>query len=260
MWAFTGALLPAASWAQSTAQVIRLAPDLEIREVIPKAFVVTHSYPWPANSLFVLVGDRHLVFIDTPYTPEATACVLDWIAETFGERSMLTINTGFHFDNLGGNRAFVERDIPVLGSDRTADLILERGEEARQLFLQLLSAPEDRRYHDHYASLRYVAPTRTFPLREGSTLTIEGERIEVIFPGETHSPDNIVVHFPNRGLLFGGCMMLAGDKVGNTADANMDTWAAAVLKLQALDCRVVVPGHGLRFDPGLIQNTVRLLQ
>ena len=55
-------------------------------------------------------------------------------------------------------------------------------------------------------------------------------------------------------------MILAGNGVGNTADANMDTWAGAVASLEALRCRTVVPGHGLRFDPGLIRHTVELVR
>jgi glyoxylase-like metal-dependent hydrolase (beta-lactamase superfamily II) len=148
--AAAGTFFPMLANAQTPIPVVQLGPDLEIREVLPQAFVVTHSYPWPANSMFVLVGNRHVVFVDTPYTPEATTTVLDWIARTFGDREILAINTGFHFDNLGGNQAFLDRHIPIMGSDRTVELIKERGEEARQLFLQWLSAPKDRLYHDRY--------------------------------------------------------------------------------------------------------------
>ena len=101
--------------------------------------------------------------------------------------------------------------------------------------------------------------TNLFPLIDGATLWIGGERVQVIFPGETHSPDNVVVFFPERGLLFGGCMILAGESVGNAADANMDTWADAVGTLERLRPLLIVPGHGLRFDPDLIRHTLSVL-
>lgn len=62
-----------------------------------------------------------------------------------------------------------------------------------------------------------------------------------------------------RKLLFGSCMILSGDAVGNTADADMAAWPIAIRKLQGLPVDVVVPGHGDRLDPGLIQHTLDVL-
>ena len=54
-------------------------------------------------------------------------------------------------------------------------------------------------------------------------------------------------------------MILSGDAVGNTADADMAAWPSAIRKLQGLSVDVVVPGHGDRLDPGLIQHTLDVL-
>jgi metallo-beta-lactamase class B len=255
-----GCLLLALGGA-ATAQTSPSRPgaDIEIREIRDGVFVVTHSFPWPANSMFVLIGEDHMVLVDTPYTPEATALVLDWAAAQFGARETVAINTGFHPDNLGGNEELLARTIPVYGADRTVQLVAERGAAVRELILGWLRAPENRRFNDRFASLRTPPPDHVFSLIDGVVLTIEGEQVEVIFPGETHTPDNLVVYFPARSLLFGGCMILAGDSVGNTADANMATWADAVASLGALGCETIVPGHGLRFDAELIQHTVNVL-
>ena len=248
-------------WAQppAPAPVEVPGPDIEVREIDRGVFVVTHSFPWEANSLLVMVGENEALFVDTPYTPEATSCILDRLEERHGAKVILEINTGFHIDNLGGNQALMDRGIPVYGSDRTVQLLRERGEESRALMLSLLQGPRNTRYREGHARTPYVPPDHLFPLEEGSVFTIGGERVEVIFPGETHSPDNTVVYFPRRKILFGGCMVLAGEGPGNTADANMKTWKTAINGLRSLECRYVVPGHGLRFDPGLIENTIAVL-
>ena len=251
--------LATTAYAQSPQPVTRLGADIEIREIQSGTFVVTHRFPWAANSMFVLIGDHDLVFVDTPYTPEAANLVLDWILETFGQRDIIEINTGFHVDNLGGNQAFIDRNIPVYGSDRTVELLRKRGEDSRNLTLSWLSSPENSRFYNRHASLQYIAPNHLFPISEGKTLSIGSESVEIIFPGETHTPDNTVVCFPQRKLLFGGCIILAWNGTGNTVDANLKTWKDAVIRLQSLDCDFVVPGHGLRFDAGLIQNTITIL-
>ncbi len=85
------------------------------------------------------------------------------------------------------------------------------------------------------------------------------EQVRLLHPGAAHSPDNIVVFFPRRGVLFGGCMIKGGASLGNLTDADLQSWPAAIGRLQALSPRVVVPGHDERLDPGQLDNTLRLL-
>jgi metallo-beta-lactamase class B len=236
-----------------------IGDDLTVRQIQDGAYIITHAFPWPANALLVEMASGDLVLVDTPYTPEATRTLLDWIAATFGEREIVAINTGFHVDNLGGNSALIEAGIPVYGSDRIPELLDERGEDARALMLSWLQAPADRRYYDGLAAVPYVAPDHLFPLAEGLELEFGDERVQVVFPGETHTPDNVVVYFPDRKLMFGGCMILAGDKIGNTADANMATWADSIRQLEAFEITRLVPGHGDRYDRGLLVHTLTLL-
>jgi hypothetical protein len=91
------------------------------------------------------------------------------------------------------------------------------------------------------------------------TLSFGNEEVRVIFPGPSQAPDKLAVYFPARKLLFGSCMILSGDAVGNTADADMAAWPTAIRKLQGLPVDVVVPGHGDRLDAGLIQHTLEVL-
>lgn len=237
---------------------IDLAEDLYVREVRAGVFVITHAFPWPGNSMLVEMANGSLVLVDTPYTPEATQTVLKWASEQFGERDIVAINTGYHYDNLGGNAYLLEQGIPVYGSDLTAQLLAERGDALRAMTLDWLQDPADKAYYDAHASLPYVAPDHTFALEDGLHLTFGDEAVEVYFPGPTHAPDNVVVYFPDRKVLFGTCMIIGGDKVGNTSDADMAAWPESVRKLKRFDVEVVVPGHGERLDPQLIEHTVAL--
>lgn len=239
--------------------VYHLSDELEVREILRDVFVVTHRFPWGGNSLIVLIGEVDAVFVDTPYTPEATEVVLNWITERYGERHFTEINTGYHVDNLGGNQALINRNIPVIGSDKTVSLLRERGEDTRRLTMSWLEEPKNEKYRERHATIPYVEPTQTFRLADGYKFTVGSERVEVIFPGETHAPDNVVVYFPQRKLLFGGCMLRAGNGTGNRADANMNTWKSSVEQLRKLECIIVIPGHGIRFDSGIIENTISIL-
>jgi len=266
---FCALLLPLACQAKTQATPtttipmntpIEIAPDLSVRQIQPGVFIITHAFPWPANSLLVAMPNAELILIDTPYTPKATNLVLKWTRSHFGDQSITAINTGFHVDNLGGNRALIDAGIPVYGSDRTVELLAERGEDSRALMVSWLPGEANTRFREAHASIPYIPPTQTFPLNDGLTLDFGGETVQIYFPGETHSPDNVVVYFPARKLLFGGCMILAGEKVGNTADANLAAWPDSVRKLGDFDFETLIPGHGDRFDAGLVDHTLALLK
>lgn len=214
---------------------IRLAQDLAVRALAPHVFVVTHEKPWPANSVLVEARDGTLLFIGSPYTAAATERVLAWAHERFGERPRRAIDTHFHDDaGVGGNRAYQAAGIPIHGADLTAKLISER-------------TPNE------------VPPDHVFPLAEGLSLDV-GEPVRVLFPGPGHSRDNVVVHFPQRRLLVGGCFIMAGQRIGNRADADLKGWAASVRALEGLDFDLLVPGHGARFDRGLLAHTLAILE
>jgi metallo-beta-lactamase class B len=236
-----------------------LAKDLYLREVQAGVYVISHAFPWPGNSVLVEMADASLVLVDTPYTPEATQQVLQWAEARLGKRDIFAINTGYHYDNLGGNAYLLEQGIPVYGADLTAQLLAERGAAMRAMTLDWLKAPKDKAYYEAHEALPYVAPDHTFALDEGLQLEFGDETVEVYFPGPTHAPDNVVVYFPGRKLLFGGCMIIGGDKPGNTADADMAAWPDSVRNLVRFDVDVVVPGHGERLDSQLIEHTVELL-
>jgi metallo-beta-lactamase class B len=240
-------------------QPCRITEDLYVREVSEGVVVITHSFPWAANSLIVEMGDSSLVLVDTPYTPEATRDLLEWVAVRFGERTITAINTGYHHDNLGGNSYLIEQGIPVYGSRMTARLLHERGEAMREATLKWLGAPRNQRYREAHVTLPYVPPTQLFDLEEGLELEFGHESVQVYFPGPSHSPDNVVVYFPRRKVLFGGCMILGWDGVGNTSDADPEAWPSAVRDLRRFECEIVVPGHGDRLDPGLLEHTIQML-
>lgn len=237
-----------------------IAEDLYGRELREDVFVFTHEFPWPANSMLVVMGNGSLVLVGTPYTPEATEALVGWLRGKYGEREMIEINTGFHVDNLGGNSYLIEEGIPVYGSDKTAELLEERGEHTRSYMMDWLQGPENRRFYDAYAVIPFVPPDHLFPLEEGLILEFGDEVVQVYFPGPSHTQDNVVVYFPAQRILFGGCMILAGEKVGNTEDADLEAWPDSVARLKQFEFEILVPGHGDRFDPGLLEHTIDLLE
>ena len=239
---------------------VEIDEDLVVTQVQPGVFIITHSFPWPANSMLVEMKNSDFVLVDTPYTPEATEQLLSWVASHFGERKITAINTGYHNDNLGGNSALIEQNIPVYGSDLTVQLLEERGDDMRTMMLVWLQAPENQRFYDAHKTAPYAAPTHLFAINDGLELEFGDEIVQVYYPGPSQAPDKVVVYFPSRKLMFGSCMVIGWDDVGNTSDADLASWPDSVQNLTQFDVDVLIPGHGDRHDPDLLNHTVRLLE
>jgi metallo-beta-lactamase class B len=235
-----------------------LGSDLSVKAIAPQVFVVSHAYPWPANSVVALMEDGRVLMIDTPYTPEATEKVLAWIAKKAPSRRIVAINTHFHIDRLGGNAALVRHAIPIYGSDLTVKAIKQRGRSSIEGIIGWIKDESIRRT---YRDFTYVAPDHVFAAQTGLDLHFGKEPVFLRFPGAGHSPDNLIVLLPKKGLIFGGCMILASDarKAGNVADGDVTAWLKAVRTLKTEGYSLVVPGHGEAGGISLVQHTVDVL-
>jgi metallo-beta-lactamase class B len=241
----------------SVGQKLTVNEEVTVTRLSDRVYVVTHLEPWAANALLVEMKDSSLVFVNTLYHPEAARALLRWARNAFGERRMIAIDTHFHPDALGGNEAFLEAGVPVYGADLTVRMLAERGERIHALMGEWLAGrPALQALH---RGVRYVPPDHVFPADEGLSLDFGGETLRVLFPGPAHAPDNVVVYFPEQRVLFGGCMVISAPRLGNLSDADLQAWPRSLEKLRPLGAERIIPGHGERFDAGLLKNTADVL-
>ncbi len=243
-----------------------ISDDLFYQRIIDSVFLIIHYFPPPygCNSLLVVLPDNRAVLIDTPNETSGTRSLMEWMNETFGQLELIVINTGFHQDNLGGNEYLISHKIPVYGSDLTARLIDENGDDLRELLLGITREVENRKYYNAYRSLHFMPPDNTFSIQKGLNLNFEDEDIEVYFPRESHTADNVVVYLHQRRILFGGCMVYALESSGKgfIRDANLQEWPQSLLNIKERfpEALIVVPGHGYWGDSSLIDHTIEVVQ
>ncbi len=245
-------------------RTIRLSDELKIEKIDQDVYVVIHSFPWPANSMLVRCTGNVLVWVDTPYTDETAGQVLGWIQTEFGMIRIVEINTGYHNDNLGGNGCLSQNGIEIYGSDLTARLLKKQSEKMRAQTLALLQEPKFKKYYDAHAAAVYTEPNHLFEIDKGLNLMFGKDTVEVFYPGPSHTEDNVVVYFPSKKLLFGGCMVksIQSNNLGNTLDADMKQWPVSLKKVldKFGDARIVVPGHGPAGGIELIEHSLKLFE
>lgn len=247
---------PAAAPDLPPGEAVPIAPELTATRITDRAILITHSWGWNGNSLLVEMPDNTLILCDTPYWPEATKTLLDWIRTRYGDRKLIAINSHFHYDAAGGNAALLAAGVPVYGSDATVTAMKGQAERLRRNTLDMLKG--DEKHAAIFRTLELVPPDHTFDGDKGLTLTLGGEDVRLFDPGDAHAPGNIVVWFPAQKLLFAGCIAITGNRFGYMGDMNIAAYPPALKQMMALHAEVVVPGHGTRTDPGVLENTKRI--
>ena len=191
-----------------------------------------NGYRTPSNGVIVVTTDG-IVMIDTPWNNQQTKELLKLTKDVFNRETNLAIITHAHEDRIGGIDTLIENEIEARSTSLTA-------EEA------------------HKYGFKRPQPS----LDNDPTILIGEVAIEVFYPGEGHTIDNITIWFPQYKILFGGCLIkaLESKDLGNVEDANLQQWPYSVRNVleKYSEAEVVIPGHGKWGNLDLVKHTLEL--
>ncbi len=212
---------------------------LEIKKLSGNFYVYTtyndfEGTPFPSNSMY-LVTDSGVVMIDTPWDESQTLPLLDSIEKRHHLPVKICIVTHFHDDRTAGLNVLKKQGIKTYSS--------------------LLSFQKGKEDGSELAEFQFTKDT---------TFTFGGVKFETFYPGEGHTPDNIVVWFPKSKILYGGCFVksIEAKGLGNVADANITNWPIAIKKTikKFKSPRFVIPGHQNWLGKNALMHTLYLLE
>lgn len=171
-----------------------------------------------ANGMY-LVTENGVVLFDTPWEASQFQPLLDSIKARHNKSVVLCIPTHFHDDRTAGLSYFRSKGIKTYSTVLTDDLC-KKTQRNRAEFL----------------------------ITKDSLFNVGNYSFETYYPGQGHSPDNIVIWFKKQRILYGACLIKSWEDkdLGYLGDANKTEYAATVKRVQ-LKCpqpRYVIVGHG----------------
>lgn len=159
--------------------------------------------PFPSNSAYLVTKDGVVLF-DTPWDETQFQPLLDSIQKRHNKKVVMCIATHFHDDSSAGLEYYASKGIATYTSKQTKELSVKNGNSLAQ-----------------------------YTFEKDTVFNVGDYRFETFYPGEGHSPDNIVVWVGKDKFLFGGCFLksLENNDLGNLEDANLEVWDESLKKL-----------------------------
>ncbi len=157
------------------------------------------------------------VIVTDPINAEAATWLKGEIASRFGVPVKYVVLSHDHADHSSGAEVFADTALVVAHENAKAAILGEGRPTA--------------------------VPDITFADR--MTIELGGKRVELIYPGRSHSDNLIVMRFPDERVLFAVDMVSVGRlPYRDLSDAYFPDWIEALGRVEALDFDILAPGHG----------------
>jgi glyoxylase-like metal-dependent hydrolase (beta-lactamase superfamily II) len=183
----------------------------------------------------LVVTPAGAVLIDSGATFNSARRIHEAVARVTRQPVRWVINTGGQDHRWLGNGYFKGVGAEIVGHAGGRRDMHERGGDHLQTLRRMLGAKADG-----------TVPTLPTRFVEGSDVRLElgGVVFELKHRGGAHTPGDMMVWLPQRGVLFTGDVVYVDRLLGVIPVSHTRRWLDSFAAVEALAPRVLVPGHG----------------
>jgi glyoxylase-like metal-dependent hydrolase (beta-lactamase superfamily II) len=188
------------------------------------------------GNIGVLIGEDGTLIVDDQFAP-LTEKLVTAIAEKTDQPVRFVINTHWHFDHTDGNENFGGAGA-IIVSHKNSRIRMET-----EQFIELFN-------HRQAGYAKAGLPKITF--EETLQFHINGETIDVLYPGSAHTNGDAIVYFRDSNVVHAGDIFVTyglpfiDQRNGGSINGMID----AVDKIAEItdDNTILIPGHGRLSD------------
>ena len=206
----------------------------------PKGVPSPQNQGFMNNPAFIVTG-KGVVVVDPGSSVQVGEMVLDQIRKVTDNPVVAVFDTHVHGDHWLGNQAILEAfpQVKLYAHPKMMERV-EKGAGAQWLEVMMDMTK------GATAGTRVVSANS--PVNEGSVISIGGLDIHVLHDGKSHTDTDIMLHLPEKGVIFLGdnagygrmLRLNDGSFLGNIRNLN---------RALATKAKVFIPGHGLTAGP-----------
>ena len=200
--------------------------------------------PWSVNAGFVR-GDARTLIVDAGPSAQAAATILGYAESASPGTAIVAINTERHLDHVAGNGFLRSRGIDVHGHPAVRRSAAELTADVDEY---CACVPDPVRRANGEGRIPFAGTCIANPnldVEREHEIDLGGLRASILLvPG--HTPANLAVWIPDERVLYTGDTVVSDYRpnLGSGGPADWRLWLAALDRIEALEPRVIVPGHG----------------
>ena len=195
-----------------------------------------------SNAGFVVTSDGVVVF-DALGTPSLGWALLQEIRNLTDKRIRYVVASHYHADHIYGLQAFRDHtDATIVAQERSGEYRDNDG-IADEKASQRLDQRRGALFPWVDSNTRVVQPDVTF--RDRMTIALGDRRLTLLYAGPGHSSSDLMMMVEPDGVLFAGDLVQNGRiPFMNSDDISTTQWLDALIEVEKLDPKFIVPGHG----------------
>jgi glyoxylase-like metal-dependent hydrolase (beta-lactamase superfamily II) len=183
----------------------------------------------------IIIGQDGILVIDTLISAKEAKRFIKDIRSVSDKPIRYVINTHYHLDHAFGNSEFAKLGAVIIAQEKCNKNLEEKGAAA------LKNAKNYGLSEADMEGTAIALPFLTF--RDKMELELGNQKIELIYPGPSHSDDSILVYLPDQKILFTGDILFTNYHPF-LAEGNLEGWGKVLDRIMAMDVNKIIPGHG----------------
>ena len=219
-----------------------VALDVTFRPVVDGVYAyVGDTGPRTVNNeglnanLGLVVTPAGAVLIDSGATHRSARRIHDAVQAVTTQPVRWVINTGGQDHRWLGNGYFREHGAEIIAhANARADMLARGGDQVAGLRLTLQGLAD---------GTVPVLPTR-FVTGQTTRLDLGGVALQLEHRGGAHTPGDVLVWLPQKGVLFAGDVVYVDRLLGVIPVSSTRNWLTTFAVIEALAPAHIVPGHG----------------
>jgi cyclase len=183
----------------------------------------------------IIIGQDYLVAVDSLMSAREAQRFMKDIRKISKKPVKFLIDTHGHLDHTLGNSEFAKHGAIIISQENDQKNMQKAGAGMLQYAKQSGLTDQDLK------GTRLAYPTLTF--KERLTLDLGNKKIEIHYPGPSHTTGSVLVYVPQEKVLFTGDILFT-DFHPFLGEANIEGWEKVLDAIMAMDVEKIIPGHG----------------
>jgi glyoxylase-like metal-dependent hydrolase (beta-lactamase superfamily II) len=212
--------------------------------------VLKSNQGFVSNVCYIDIG-KSLVLLDSGATYNFAKELNEFIEKSTNKKITHVVVTNYHDDRLLGASFFKQKGATIIGGENILEMIKEHASKYERVLTKL---PQDL-----IKNTKVIEPD----VIVADEYTIKGSKksIKVIKPSEaTQSTTDLIIYSPKDSFVFTGNTIFNGRFVNYASDSNIYEWINALQKIEKIDAKYVMGGHGDDFSSSSYKPTLEYLE